>query len=74
MGFREFLYNNCSDLKSEFLIPNVINNLITSEKEKIEVLTSDSKWFGVTYLEDKMNVINKIRTLTHNNKYPNPLF
>ena len=74
VGFREFLYNNCSDLKSEFLIPNVINDLITSKKEKIEVLTSDSKWFGVTYLEDKMNVINKIRTLTHNNNYPNPLF
>lgn len=74
LGFTEFLYDNCSDLKSEFLIPNVINDLITSKKEKIEVLTSDSKWFGVTYLEDKMNVINKIRTLTHNNNYPNPLF
>ena len=55
-------------------IPTIINNLISSGKEKIEVLNSDSKWFGVTYLEDKKNVIDKIKKLTDNNTYPSPLF
>ena len=73
-GFKEFMDNEGLDLKSEFLIPTIINNLISSGKEKIEVLNSDSKWFGVTYLEDKKNVIDKIKKLSDNNTYPSPLF
>ena len=74
LGFKEFLYDNCSDLKSEFLIPNVINDLITSKKEKIEVLTSDSKWFGVTYKEDKDYSVKKLASYTKEGIYPTPLW
>ena len=62
------------DLDSEFLIPTVVNNLICNGKEKIRVLNSDSKWFGVTYLKDKKYVIEQIGKLTDKNTYPNPLF
>ncbi len=73
-GFKEFLDNSRTDLDSEFLIPTIINDLIKDGKEKIRVLNSDSKWFGVTYLEDKRYVIEQIKRLTNNNTYPIPLF
>ena len=50
--FLEFLNENGKELRSEFLIPSVINDLIQSEREQVHVLRSNSSWFGVTYKED----------------------
>jgi len=72
--FKKFLENEGKDLKSEFLIPTVVNDLIKGKAEKIEVLNCNAKWFGVTYLQDKRNVIDKIQKLSDENIYPSPLF
>ena len=72
--FNEFLDENISDLKSEFLIPSVVNNLIEKNIEKVQVLKTRSTWFGVTYIEDKPFVINQIKELIQTGIYPEKLF
>ena len=51
--FVDFLAQQGDELKSEFLIPSVINDLIRSGKESVHVLYSNAPWFGVTYKEDR---------------------
>ncbi|MBC8196294.1 MAG: nucleotidyltransferase [Candidatus Marinimicrobia bacterium] len=70
----EFLSSNGNELKSEFLIPSVINDLIIAKKESVTVLKSDSTWFGVTFKEDKPFVINEINSLINSKIYPKKLF
>ena len=72
--FVDFLNHQGSELKSEFLIPTVVNNLIQTEKESVRVLNSDENWFGVTYKADHPFVIGKIKNLISNGVYPNNLF
>ena len=72
--FNEFLDENISDLKSEFLIPSVVNDLIEKNIEKVQVLKTKSTWFGVTYIEDKPFVKNQIKALIQNGIYPEKLF
>ena len=72
--FYEFLDENISDLKSEFLIPSVVNDLIEKNIEKVQVLKTKSTWFGVTYIEDKPFVKNQIKELIQTGIYPEKLF
>ena len=72
--FVEFLKENGTDLKSEFLIPSVINEIIQTGEEPVQVLRSDSKWFGVTYKDDKPYVMGEIKKLINAGAYPIKLF
>ena len=72
--FNDFLTGNISDLKSEFLIPSVINDLIEKNIEKVKVLKTQSTWFGVTYIEDKAFVESQIKELIQSGEYPVSLF
>ena len=72
--FNEFLDENISDLKSEFLIPSVVNDIIEKNIEKVQVLKTKSTWFGVTYMEDKPFVKNQIKKLIQTGIYPEKLF
>lgn len=72
--FTEFLDNHGKELKSEYFIPTVVNHLINSGKERVKVLTSDAQWFGVTYREDKEEVMQRIAALTSRGVYPEPLW
>ena len=72
--FNEFLDENITDLKSEFLIPSVVNDLIEKNIEKVQVLKTKSTWFGVTYIEDKPFVKNQIKELIQTGIYPEKLF
>jgi len=72
--FEVFLSKNIYDIKSEFLIPSVINDLINSESEVVQVLYSKSSWFGVTYKQDKSYVVQQINKLVDRGFYPNKLF
>ena len=72
--FNEFLKDNINDLKSEFLIPSVVNTLIEKKVETVDVLKTSSKWFGVTYVEDKPFVKTEIETLLQQGEYPKKLF
>jgi hypothetical protein len=72
--FSEFLNDNIHNLKSEFLIPSVVNALIKKKIEVVNVLKTDSKWFGVTYIEDKPFVKTQIENLLKQGEYPKKLF
>ncbi len=72
--FKEFLQENKENLKAEFFVPLVVNNLIADKKIKLKVLSSDTEWFGVTYLEDKPFVEQKIKDLINKGAYPNSLW
>tara|TARA_B000000557_G_scaffold94391_1_gene76252 strand:+ start:980 stop:1861 length:882 start_codon:yes stop_codon:yes gene_type:complete len=72
--FNDFLKLEGKELKSEFFIPSVVNNLIQSNIKAVKVLKTGSSWFGVTYKEDKPHVVNKIKSLVDNDEYPLVLF
>ena len=72
--FVDFLAHRGNELKSEFLIPRVINDLIQSGKESVHVLYSNAPWFGVTYKEDKPYVVDQIQKLINDDFYPRKLF
>ncbi len=48
------------NLKSEFFIPLMVDKLINDGTATVEVLDTTSKWFGVTYPEDRQSVVDKI--------------
>ena len=66
----EFLPANLSNLKSEFYIPTVANNLITAGKAAFEILPGGKVWFGVTYTEDRPVVIEALQKLHAKGEYP----
>ena len=72
--FINFLKEEGSELKSEYLIPSVINELIQSGQESVHILNSSESWFGVTYKEDKSYVVGEIKKLVNEGIYPNKLF
>ena len=61
--FIQFLKEEGDALKSEYLIPSVVNNLIQTNKKSVHILHSSAKWFGVTYREDKSYVMEEIKKL-----------
>ena len=73
-GFNNFLEQHGEELKSEYLIPSVVNELINSKQETVHVLHSDASWFGVTYKEDKPFVKSQILKLIESGVYPSKLF
>ena len=73
-AFRAFLAEHGQELKSESYIPSLVNQLITEGKATCKVLDTTAKWFGVTYAEDRPQVVNKINQLIANGVYPAKLF
>ena len=72
--FINFLKEEGSELKSEYLIPSVINDLIQAGDESVHILNSSESWFGVTYKEDKPYVVGEIQKLIEKGVYPQKLF
>jgi len=72
--FKEFITKNANELKAEFYIPTVVNNLIANNEATVRVLTSNDQWFGVTYQEDKPVTIANIRKLVDSGHYPENLW
>lgn len=73
-GFPEFLSENAEDLKSEYLLPSIIDRCIREGKGRVRVLPTSDKWFGVTYREDKPAVVEAIRRLIAEGVYPEKLY
>jgi len=72
--FGDFLKNAGMELKSEFYIPTVIDKLINDGDLNVEVLDTDSSWFGVTYQADKPIVMEKLNKLIDAGAYPNKIY
>lgn len=73
-AFVEFLKEHGSELKSEFYIPTVVNNLIKDGKITLKVEPTTSKWFGVTYAADRQETVDRFADLVKEGVYPSPLF
>ena len=61
--FKGWLKANINVPKSEYYIPLMVNELINNGIATVEVLDTTSKWFGVTYAEDRQGVVDKIAEL-----------
>ena len=74
-GFPVFLDSlKEGDIKSEYLLPKIIDNLVQNKKARVTVLDTPDKWFGVTYREDKQAVADAIRGLIESGVYEEKLF
>ncbi len=74
-GFVDFLKNQKEgDLKSEYLLPTIVDRLIRTGKADVTVLKTEDTWFGVTYQEDKYIVKEAFSKLIQEGIYTSPLF
>ncbi|MDR1719964.1 MAG: nucleotidyltransferase [Dysgonamonadaceae bacterium] len=72
--FTDFLKENSNNIKAEFFIPLAVNQLVITGKAVVKVLETPSKWFGVTYTDDRQSVVDKINRLVEQGEYPAKLF
>ena len=72
--FISFLEKNISELKKEFYIPYAVDVMIKSGEARCEVVPTPSRWFGVTFKEDRPAVVAKFAQLAEEGVYPNPLY
>ena len=72
--FEDFLEVNSMELKKEFYIPYAIDCMIKDGSAKCYVLSTPSRWFGVTYKEDRPAVVAKFAQLVADGVYPSPLY
>lgn len=72
--FRIFRQNIQNPLKDEFLLPDIVQELLKTGKATVRVLSTDGRWFGVTYKEDLPAVQSAIRALHDAGVYQEPLF
>lgn len=73
-AFTKFLETNGTDLKAECYVPKEVDVLIRDGKADVKVLESNDSWFGVTYPEDKADVVASIRALVAAGAYPENLW
>ena len=72
--FPKWLEVHGNELKSEFLIPSVISELVEEGKASLKLLSTDSIWFGVTYKEDKPGVVRALKELVDKGEYKAGLY
>ncbi len=73
-SFRHFLERYGDDLKQEFFLPTVVNELIAARTAVVRVLPSRDRWFGVTYREDVPAVRAELENLRKQGLYPERLW
>ena len=73
-GFVDFLSRRGQEPKSEYLLPELIDQMIRDGDTAVTVLSSSERWMGVTYPEDKPQVQAGIRELVDRGVYPSNLW
>ncbi len=73
-GFVAFLERAGMEMKSEYLLPEVIDGMIRDGETVVHVLPTNEKWMGVTYPEDKAQVMAGIHKLVEEGRYPGNLW
>ena len=74
VAFEKFLKQSGREQKSECYIPSTVNELVTGGQARVKVLRSPDSWFGVTYREDRPQVVESIRQLIAKGDYPEKLW
>lgn len=74
--FKDFLEKNLESnpMKCEHVIPTAVGDLVRDGKITVKMLSSKDKWFGVTYKEDKPDVVAKIAEKKASSEYPDVLW
>jgi hypothetical protein len=73
--FPEFLRRNAARIeKAEFLIPEVVGELIREDRARVKILPTRERWFGVTYPEDRPLFQSAILELIDAGVYPHGLW
>ena len=74
--FKDFLEKNLESnpMKCEHVIPTAVGDLVREGKITVKMLSSKDKWFGVTYKEDKPDVVAKIAEKKASGEYPDVLW
>lgn len=67
--FKKFLDENLNEPKKEFFIPFEVDSLIKRGEKKVRILSTDERWYGVTYREDKQGVVDAIAKMTEEGMY-----
>ena len=71
--FDKFIHGDI-DLKSEFLLPDILKRGLDEGKFNVKCATSKSKWIGMTYKEDKEEMKKSINELINLGEYPEDLW
>ena len=72
--FDDFVQKNHQNIKAEFYIPLIVNEMIHKNLGKVKVLGGGNVWFGVTYKEDKEAVSAQIKEMIKKGDYPEKLW
>lgn len=73
--FAEFLNSiEEGDIKAEYLLPEVVDNMRKENRATVTVLNTSDKWIGITYKEDKPKVQEYFRNLSDRGVYPSKLW
>ena len=72
--FTHFIQTQSDNIKAEFYIPTVVNELIHEQKVSAKIIDTTAQWFGVTYQEDRKTVVEKLAQLHNEKIYPSPLW
>lgn len=74
-GFVDFLKGQREDeLKSEYLLPVIVDGLLQKRRITVDVLPTNDRWFGITYQEDRAAVSKQLEEYVRRGEYPTPLF
>jgi len=71
---RIFLQKEANIKGGEVYLPFVIQAMLQANKTSVEVIPSESKWFGVTYADDKDKAMSHLQRMTDEGGYPSPLW
>ena len=71
-GFAAFLRENLpvNPLKCEYYLPSVVTAALQQGKAEVRVLTSTDKWHGITYREDKPELVAALQQMSAQGLYP----
>lgn len=73
--FIPFLEKNKNDMETcEYLMPDVVTKEIKENVAQVKVLETDEKWYGITYKEDKQEVVNAIKDMIQKGIYKEKLW
>lgn len=72
-GFKRFLSEPSTDVKREYYLPFAVKEIMSAGECTVRVYFSDDQWYGVTYHEDRDNVVNSLAKLKADGVYPSRL-
>lgn len=72
--FSQFLADKNNHENKEIYLPFVAQEMMENGHISVEVMTTQSQWFGVTYYDDKKIAVDTLLRLTQGKKYPSPLW